>query len=382
MNFNKQIAVMLVLASLLLSAIGAAYYFYDMHQQVLRDSSKKVKVYIAKDNIKKNHKILEEDLSEHFITKQEVLSKPLLKKEIVDKYATVDIFKNEMFIKEKISPKPVGKDVDKIHADYVYNSYNMGFKLFANPNYTLQKGDVIKIISTYKLTMDKLPKYSVQYVAKNIKVVGFIRDGKPEAEVFTTRKVRRKVNKKMVEVIEEVKADELVLDIPSQTLLNLIEDWNKGKQLWMVKAKMEKPKEKKKLAQAKAKKSTVKRSYPIRWYEPRKDTSTKSASIQYSDLPKEGAKVSHAKVTVEFKKECSDKSKLLIGVANYVHLRSGPSLKNRIVRRVYRNYIIPYQKKTGNWYVTCDGKYVHQNEAYEISYENVQKKINAAKQKK
>lgn len=380
MNFNKQIAVMLVLASLLLSAIGAAYYFYDMHQQVVRDSAKKVKVYVAKNDIKKNHKITKDDLKEHFITKQEILAKPLHQKEIVDKYAKINIFKNEMIIKEKISSKPIDiLDVEKIHEDFKYNSYNISFKLFQNPNYTLKKGDIIKIITTYQLTTDKLPKYSVQYVAKNIRVVGFIRSGKAESKVFTKRKVKRKVNKKTVEVVEEVKSDEIVLDIPSQVLLNLIDDWNKGKQLWMVKSKIEKPKVKE---VKKGTKKKVKRSYPIRWYDPRKDVSTKRATIQYSDLPKEGAKVSKAKISVDFTNECNKKDKLLIGVSNYVHLRSGTSFKHKILRRVYRNYIIPYKRKVGNWYEICDGKYVHQNEAYEISLERVNKKIEAAKKKK
>jgi len=161
MKFNKQIAIILVLGSFLLSAIGAAYYFYSAHNKTVVQMSQKVKVYVVSKSIKSGHQFGEKDLKEHFITKQELLAKPLSSGEIIGKYATVDMFENEMIIKEKISDTLEQREEDLIKSDFKNNSYNMGFRMFNNPNYTLKKGDIISIVSTYPITADKLTQYSV-----------------------------------------------------------------------------------------------------------------------------------------------------------------------------------------------------------------------------
>ena len=54
MQINKQIIMILILASLLFSAIGAAFYFYKEKKEVLKDKNELVTIYIAKDDIKSN----------------------------------------------------------------------------------------------------------------------------------------------------------------------------------------------------------------------------------------------------------------------------------------------------------------------------------------
>lgn len=54
MQFNKQIAIILVLVSFLLSAIAGAYYFYMENQKSIKKANQLILIYVASKNIKKN----------------------------------------------------------------------------------------------------------------------------------------------------------------------------------------------------------------------------------------------------------------------------------------------------------------------------------------
>lgn len=381
MKFNKQLVIILILGSLLMSALGAALYFYQMNQQTIEDSNKKVKVFIAKEKIERNKQIQKSDIKEHFVTKQEVLTRPLHLKEIVGKFSKIDIYKNEMFIKEKISDT-LPEDTDKKFIEFKNNSYNMAFKLFQNPNYTLQKGDTINIITSYQSTQSQLPDYTSQYVAKGIKVLGFIERGLPVAKPINRKKIKKTVKKKQIEVVEDVKADEIVLDIKDKTLLDIAHDFQKKKNLfWMVKtkSKMKKTaKVAKKSTPSSVKKKVVKRSYPFKWYIPSRTSKAAQATIQYADKP-DAPLVKNATLVFDYEKACQEKSQLLLGLSRNVYLKSRPSLKAKTVKKVYRNYILAYKEKVDSWYKLCDNNYVHQNEVRTISHEYVMQKMKKTK---
>ena len=59
MKFNKQIAIILILLSMLLSAIAVSIYFYNKNQQVLESSNQLVTIFVAKDNIKRKLEVKE-----------------------------------------------------------------------------------------------------------------------------------------------------------------------------------------------------------------------------------------------------------------------------------------------------------------------------------
>jgi len=399
MKFNKQIAIILVLGSFLLSAIGAAYYFYSAHNKTVVQMSQKVKVYVVSKSVKSGHQFGEKDLKEHFITKQELLAKPLSSGEIVGKYAKVDMFENEMIIKEKISDTLEQREEDLIKSDFKNNSYNMGFRMFNNPNYTLKRGDIISIVSTYPITADKLTQYSVQYVAKDVEVLGFILLGKPVAQVFNRQKVTKIVNKKEIEVEEDIKADELVLDIKSDVLLNLINDYNRGNQLWMVKrnatksdetttvvADVAQTAEEQKvdgkindILQVDSKQKTVvKMDYKYRWYVPANLTSAKTATVEYADTKAVYSET--VKMASNNVQKCTDKKdNLIVVTGGSVYLRSGPDMSFKSKFVVYKKNIIPFEERLGDWYRTCDGLYIHSKYVSEISYEEAVKKVNEDK---
>jgi len=111
MRFNKQIAVILVLTSLLISAIGAALFLFYENENTKKANAAQVTVYIAKKDLKKDALIKESDIIKTVIGKKYLLTKPLLKKEIINKFVSSQIYKNEMFRKEKLRSKIGPKEV-------------------------------------------------------------------------------------------------------------------------------------------------------------------------------------------------------------------------------------------------------------------------------
>lgn len=253
MKFNKQIALILVLASLLLTSLGIAFYFWSSGEKIKKANNELVTVYIAKVDIKKDTMITEEHIAKTTIAKQYILTKPLLEKEILGKYTKESIYKNEMFLKEKLVNELKLTNDQKV-LEYEFSSYNMPMNLFQNPNYALQPDDWVNIVSVYSNSMDPNnpttgmdDMFSVQYVAEKIKVLGFLMGGKPSMESIVKKKVEQVIKNKKETKELEVKAEELLLDIDPKVLLKLIDDYNKGKQLWMVKTKNLLLKQKKKL---------------------------------------------------------------------------------------------------------------------------------------
>ncbi len=402
MRFNKQIAVILVLTSLLISAIGAALFLFYENENTKKANALQLTVYIAKQDIKKDALIKESDIVKTVIAKKYLLVKPLLKKEIINKFASSKIYKNEMFRKEKLVSKIGPKKI--VTLPFKYNSYNASFNLFENPNYSLNKGDLLNLVSVYPKSKDKKNmNYNVKYVAKQVQVLGFLEKGKVVEKAFRKikKKVKSKSKKKKTPTYELVKvfANEIVLDISDKTILSMIDDYNKGKQLWMVKTNeakvvvkktLPKPifipqKVAKKVIKPKIKKvikKKVKKVYAYKMYLPKDTVKTRSAVIEYDD-----STISDVmqKVTIKSTviQQCIAQNKVLIGTSREVMLRSIPSLKGRIKKILHRNYIIPYDNKVDkNWYELCDGRYVHKNESREITFKKAQDLLSGIKKTK
>lgn len=218
--------------------------------------------------------------------------------------------------------------------------------------------------------------------------MGFLTNGQESEKSIIKKKIKKLVKKEQVEEIIEIKAEEIILDIKEDVLLSLIDDYNKGKQLWMVKSKLEEEKsDEKKIEETKKEEEKVKdkivskpkkyvpRSYPVRWYSPKSSSSTQTATITYSN--NENIKdTKEANILSSFAKECSQKEKLLLVTSSKIYLRTQPSIRAKIHDKIYKNYVIPYNsisKINPQWYMVCDGSYVQRKDVKEISYEEYKK---------
>jgi len=368
MKFNKEIVIILVLTSLLLSALGTAFYYYTEGQKALISGNRLKVIYIASKNIKKHTKITKKDVRPTHIAQKFLVTKPLLLKDIIGKFANEKIYKDDTFTKQKLLRNlHKKKKVAKVVVDnFQFSSYNMAFNMFRNPNYSLNTGDTIDIISVYKVTKKKQngSLNDVQYVAKNNRVLGFISNGTKTNKTLKKSTRTRVINKKKIVEPIIIKANEIILDIRKKNLLHLIDDYNRGNQLWMVQTK---PIVKKHNKIVKKKMINRKRNYPFKLYNSRGTNKNFQATIHYAD--QKSAAVTKSKIIkLSYSKQCLNSNNFLIGISNKVHLRTGPTNRNKIVRTVYRNYIIPYTNKiNANWYRTCDGHYVHRLEATVIT---------------
>ena len=378
LQFNKQIAIILVLTSLLLSALGAVYYFYTLNKTSLLKNDQLRVIYLASKNIKKDKKIDKGDLKRVQIAKKFILTTPLLKKEIIGKYAKENIYKNDMFRKEKIKSK-IADNNKTVVAKFKYNVYNIAYKMFKNPNYAIRQGDVIDIISVYPATQTKFTTSpnSVQYVAKQIKVLGFLVDGNETSQSIVRKSVTRVVKKKQVKQTVEKKAEDMLIDIDSNVLISLIDDYNRGNQLWMVKTHLIVEKVEEEIEQEDENitihKSKIKHLYLPRLYKARDTFENVKATIHYADDKQ--ATVLKRK-TIKIETECKENNNYIIALLDRVHLRSGASYKYRIKRTLFKNYIIPYRSMANpNWFITCDGFYINKNEAKVITKEEALKKL-------
>jgi hypothetical protein len=390
MKFDKQLAIILILLSMLLSAIAISVYFYNQSQETIKKNNQLVVIYVAKENIPKDTLIEKKHIVQTTIARQFLLTKPLLEKEIIGKFAKEPIYKNEAFLKEKLTEKIEKKKVNK-DFNYKYNSYNMSLDLFQNPNYSLQPDDIIKIITVYPSSLNRENNdFQVQYIAKNIRVVGFMRDGYPSDKSIIKKKIKKIEKKQQVEEIVDIKADEIILDIKQDTLISLIEHYYKGKningkQLWMVKSKLEeesdkdaeKKKEEKKIKEIvvakKAKKKYIpkKKYYPVKWYQPKNEVSTKTATISYANN-KELQETKKAKIISNYAQECSKKDKLLMVVSNSTKLKKKPSHKAKTHKTLYKNYVVAYKsvsKINPSWYLICDDSYINSEDVVITSYD-------------
>lgn len=399
MQINKQLIAIIILASLLFSAIGAALFFFKKNQQTQKAKNELVTIYIAKDDIPKDTLLTIENLAQTTIAKEYVLNTPLTKEEIIGKYTNEKIYKHEIFLKQKLDTQIV-KEEKKI-LDFKKSSYNMKFEIFKNPNYALVQGEYINIISVYpEGTPDnrgRFENFAVEYVASNIKVLGFIRNGKHESLSITKQPVKKVVDKKTVEEIEEVKSDEVVLDIDLDVLLKLTENYNKGNQLWMVKIAYDETKDNNPEQTKEAIKNEIKTmasnsqvstpkensgveqaiKYKYRLYSSDVTVLTQSAAIDYAnDTNKEKSKIKNVEIAVDTNKICSQiKDKFIVGNANSFFIRSTPSKDSQDKSLLYRNIIIPYTEKQEEWYKTCDGRYVHQSVVNEVDLSFIQSKL-------
>ena len=400
MQINKQLIAIIILASLLFSAIGAALFFFKKNQQTLKEKSELITVYIAKDDIPKDTFMTIEYLAQTSIAKEYILNTPLTKEEIIGKFTNEKIYKHEIFLKQKLDSQ-ITKEQKKI-LDFEKSSFNMKFEQFKNPNYALVQGEYINIISVYpKDGYDEkgiAKDFEVEYIANNLRILGFIRNGKHESASITKQTVQKIVDKKTVEVIEEVKSDEVILDIDLDVLLKLTQNYNKGNQLWMVKIAYDETKENNqdqnnqeeianevKTIAPNAQASTTKVNpiveqsikYKYRLYSSDVTVLTQSAAIDYAnDVNKEKSKIKNVEIAVDSNKICSQiKDKFIVGITNSFFIRSEPSKDSQDKSLLYRNIIIPYIEKQEEWYKTCDGRYVHQSVVNEVDLSFIQSKL-------
>ena len=347
---DKKVILIFVLIFLLILSAGGLIYYIKLSQKSLVAQKEEVKILIAKKNIKQFQKITKDDLAYQVMQKKYVPFKILLPAETIGKLALVPIFKEEPIRAEKITDKLETKKEDiTVVQDLEHDLYNINFRYFTNPNYTLKKDDLIDIIGVW--TDGEL---QVKRIVKNAKVAGFLSAGNFQVRAKETKEFTNKDGKKITTMVS---ADEILLDIESKKIKYLIEIYNKGKQLWMVLAnKNIQNSDIKKIKKLAGKKSSEISN--TKKYKNVMKKKTINATISYA----EDKKVQNFSKTIAVGSgKCSKVLKVISTVG--ANVRASKSLENKRVGVAQYGQKIEYKEEEGNWFRLCDDNFMHKSVA-------------------
>ena len=152
-----------------------------------------IEVYVTSANISKGDLIDNNDIKKASLPKEYLTFTPLVASEIIGHYATVSMFKDEPFRKEKLSTvKPEKKvishavneksDVKKIvQEDESFSQYNnnkdtiiLPLSLFKNTDTSLKAGDYIDILTVIPKKNSKDGSFNTKYVAVHLLINSFV----------------------------------------------------------------------------------------------------------------------------------------------------------------------------------------------------------------
>jgi len=229
---NIQSLLIVTLLFLLLSSLGGIYFIKQKYDDAKRDSMQNVEIFVSDKNISVNHLILASDIKQIKLPKSAVNFRILTQQEIIGKYTKSIMYQNEPFIPEKLAVKT--QNFSDSNLTSVNDKFNMRFSLFQNPNFNLKKGDRIDIIGVYKDSKDQTSNnYQVDYSAKNIKVLDFLRSGISQTTPVTKTEIPTD-NQKDKNLPRFIFAEELILDMNSAEITKTLALMNKNNQIWMV----------------------------------------------------------------------------------------------------------------------------------------------------
>jgi len=353
---KKVILIFLLLFLLILSVAGLIYYI-KLSQNSLKAGKEEVRVLIAKKAIKKYQKIGKDDLAYQTMQKKYVPFKILLPNEVIGKLALVPILPQEPIRAEKLTTKIETKKEDiTVIQDLKHDLYNINFRYFTNPNYTLKKDDLIDIIGVW--TEGEL---QVKRIIKGAKVAGFLSAGNFQPRAKMTKESKNKEGKKVTSMVN---ADELLLDIEAKEIKYLIEIYNKGQQLWMTLANKNSQnadiKKLKKLeSEAKGIKGAKGSKKPtVEAYKNVMKKKTINATISYAE---DKNIQTFSKIVAVGSGKCNHALQVISKVG--ANVRFKPSLQTKRVGVAFYGQKIEFLLQEGDWFKLCDGNFMHKSVA-------------------
>ena len=192
---QKKIKILIgILLALLMFASSVALLMYTKHQKISADVSSRVEAFVSTRTIKKGEKITAKDIVGSMFLKEHISANPLVKEEIVGRYANVNIYKNEPIRVEKITTEFVSTvetvkenfTVEKMPVDEVliqevereessYDTITLPLNLFKNLDTSLKQGDYIDIVSIEpkRVSRDETT-FVTKYLALRVNIHAFV----------------------------------------------------------------------------------------------------------------------------------------------------------------------------------------------------------------
>ncbi len=263
MNNKRTVVLSVGFLSLAIFALIVMVMLYLKNSDTAAAAEKKVEVYIAAKNIAAGQKIAVGDIELKSLPADYAGTDPLSMAQIVDRYAGVDIMKNDLIGAEKLTtvlPSTQGSDVNQseqentpqaeITQETLHDVISVPLHVFKNPDTSLRRGERIDILGIADYGEEKR-QFATRYLAVRVGVAGFMKNGKKSNGI-----VSFSVDKE-TQAETKVLADEILLDMPPQDIgrflslyyrsqeLNNDRSHNRGNlnqgHIWMVKSNPEIP---------------------------------------------------------------------------------------------------------------------------------------------
>ncbi len=222
-------------------------------------STPSVEVYVAAKNLKRGDMLDAASIVKAKLPATYINFTPLTDSEIISRYATMDIYKNEPIRPEKISitqpvtqtkaviteTKSVQKETPEPKLEQVtQDTIAVSLSVFKNNNTLLKAGDYVDIASVVPTnSKNKANDFLTKYIALHVKISNFINHGAVTTTLVTSNAKGQATQADTVVLImtpQEIK-NFLALYYKTQALNNnrVYNTHNYGGQLWMIKTPKE-----------------------------------------------------------------------------------------------------------------------------------------------
>lgn len=236
---NRQVRLIIgILVGLVLFSSSLAFLFYTKQDQVESQNKDNIEVYVASKKLAMGEMIGASDLQKTYLPKSYIVGAPLSEAEIIGRYASVDIFTNELFRKEKISliePKLVLSDTisdtkeegikEEALTQELSDTITLPLSLFQNIDTSLKKGDKIDIVSTIPDIQNanlntREQEFKTKYIATKITIHSFVSNAH-EVNTMTSVDSEQKL----------IYADSVVLEMSPKVIKNFFGAYYKTQEL-------------------------------------------------------------------------------------------------------------------------------------------------------
>jgi hypothetical protein len=182
---NKKRNFLIVIGTISLSIFGIIVALMLYMQKDAIAQTKTSRGYVAIKDINIGHKIDLNDIELRELPQSYIGTDTLEMKDILGHFAQVDISKNDLIRAEKLTLTSKAVTLSKVEENtkeaVIQNNLNdtvsVPLNLFKNPDTTLHNGDHIDLIGI-SLTGDEKPFFTTRYIALNVAVIGFMKEGK------------------------------------------------------------------------------------------------------------------------------------------------------------------------------------------------------------
>ena len=255
MKNRKTRIIMGIMVGLVLFSSSVALLLYLRQGNSKVTSTPSVEVYVAAKNLKRGDMLDAQSITKAKLPASYINFTPLTDSEIVSRYATMDIYKNEPIRPEKISAteplnqvktvvtekKSVPKAIPKPKLEQVtQDTITVSLSVFKNNNTLLKAGDYVDIASVVPTnSKNKVNEFLTRYIALHVKISNFINHGKVTTTLVTSNAKGQTTKADTVVLVmtpKEIK-NFLALYYKTQALNNsrVYNTNNYGGQLWMIK---------------------------------------------------------------------------------------------------------------------------------------------------